>query len=142
MNYLHTYTPPIIHRDLKSMNLLVDNNNTSKIPQTYFQLPNSLAWLYLPYHRELCVAPGVPRIIRPKFCAPTFIPFLAFLATSMSMSLYNQNKYSSTLRRMFPKHFPFATLPTLSQVLFTSLSLKSEQVLDMLRKVEHMLCFL
>ncbi len=24
MNYLHTYSPPIIHRDLKSGNLLVD----------------------------------------------------------------------------------------------------------------------
>eukprot|EP00026_Physarum_polycephalum_P003037 Phypoly_transcript_03046.p1 GENE.Phypoly_transcript_03046~~Phypoly_transcript_03046.p1 ORF type:complete len:740 (+),score=120.64 Phypoly_transcript_03046:24-2222(+) len=31
MNYLHTYSPPIIHRDLKSMNLLVDSNFNVKV---------------------------------------------------------------------------------------------------------------
>jgi serine/threonine protein kinase len=31
MNYLHTYSPPIIHRDLKSHNLLVDKNFNVKI---------------------------------------------------------------------------------------------------------------
>ena len=29
MTYLHTYNPPIIHRDLKSPNLLVDENMVS-----------------------------------------------------------------------------------------------------------------
>ncbi|GAM24730.1 hypothetical protein SAMD00019534_079050 [Acytostelium subglobosum LB1] len=31
MNYLHTYNPKIIHRDLKSVNLLVDNNYNVKV---------------------------------------------------------------------------------------------------------------
>ncbi|KAL8480963.1 hypothetical protein ACS0TY_027476 [Phlomoides rotata] len=31
MSYLHRYNPPIIHRDLKSSNLLVDKNWTVKV---------------------------------------------------------------------------------------------------------------
>jgi serine/threonine protein kinase len=31
MNYLHTFNPPIIHRDLKSHNLLVDQNFNVKV---------------------------------------------------------------------------------------------------------------
>jgi len=31
MNYLHTFSPPIIHRDLKSHNLLVDENFCVKV---------------------------------------------------------------------------------------------------------------
>lgn len=31
MHYLHTAKPPIIHRDLKSLNLLVDNDLTIKV---------------------------------------------------------------------------------------------------------------
>ena len=70
------------------------------IPTFNFPIP----WhgcTYLPSRRELRVAPGVPRIIHPKFCAPTFIPFLVFLAASVSMSLRNRNGCSSALRWMF-----------------------------------------
>lgn len=31
MNYLHTINPPVIHRDLKSQNLLVDENFNVKV---------------------------------------------------------------------------------------------------------------
>lgn len=31
MNYLHTSDPPVIHRDLKSPNLLVDKDYTCKV---------------------------------------------------------------------------------------------------------------
>lgn len=31
MNYLHRSSPPIVHRDLKSPNLLVDKNWTVKV---------------------------------------------------------------------------------------------------------------
>ena len=31
MLFLHLSKPPILHRDLKSLNLLVDNNNTVKV---------------------------------------------------------------------------------------------------------------
>jgi hypothetical protein len=33
MNYLHHCSPPIVHRDLKSSNLLVDKNWTVKVTQ-------------------------------------------------------------------------------------------------------------
>jgi serine/threonine protein kinase len=31
MNYLHNFDPPVIHRDLKSQNLLVDQGYTVKV---------------------------------------------------------------------------------------------------------------
>ena len=31
MNYLHRSSPPVVHRDLKSPNLLVDKNWTVKV---------------------------------------------------------------------------------------------------------------
>lgn len=34
MNYLHRRNPPIVHRDLKSSNLLVDKNWTVKVQTT------------------------------------------------------------------------------------------------------------
>lgn len=39
MNYLHKRNPPIVHRDLKSPNLLVDKNYTVKVK----------LWLYIIY---------------------------------------------------------------------------------------------
>jgi len=30
MNYLHTITPPLLHRDLKSLNVLLKNEVTSE----------------------------------------------------------------------------------------------------------------
>jgi serine/threonine protein kinase len=36
MNYLHHSSPPIIHRDLKSSNLLVDKNWTVKVHWSSF----------------------------------------------------------------------------------------------------------
>lgn len=38
MNYLHHSSPPIIHRDLKSSNLLVDKNWTVKVHDNLFVL--------------------------------------------------------------------------------------------------------
>ena len=38
MNYLHTFDPPIIHRDLKSHNLLVDQNFNVKVTGASSQL--------------------------------------------------------------------------------------------------------
>jgi serine/threonine protein kinase len=42
MNYLHHYSPPIIHRDLKSSNLLVDKNWTVKVVLQFIWSPNLL----------------------------------------------------------------------------------------------------
>jgi serine/threonine protein kinase len=49
MNYLHHSSPPIIHRDLKSSNLLVDKNWTVKVTLEFICFPNILyfpAWLF------------------------------------------------------------------------------------------------
>lgn len=42
MNYLHKYNPPIVHRDLKSPNLLVDKGYTVKVrKKVIFRMNNS-----------------------------------------------------------------------------------------------------
>jgi serine/threonine protein kinase len=50
MNYLHNSIPTVVHRDLKSPNLLVDKNWTVKVStklcSPYFML-SFLTWLYL-----------------------------------------------------------------------------------------------
>ena len=38
MNYLHKRNPPIVHRDLKSPNLLVDKKYTVKVRVEYLEL--------------------------------------------------------------------------------------------------------
>lgn len=39
MNYLHKRNPPIVHRDLKSPNLLVDKNYTVKVKTKLLYFP-------------------------------------------------------------------------------------------------------
>lgn len=38
MNYLHQMKPPIVHRDLKSPNLLVDDSYTVKVTVVKFEV--------------------------------------------------------------------------------------------------------
>lgn len=47
MNYLHRRNPPIIHRDLKSSNLLVDRNWTVKV----YSLNASIRLILVDSHR-------------------------------------------------------------------------------------------
>lgn len=42
MSYLHKHNPPIVHRDLKSPNLLVDKKYTVKVSETIFT-----AWFFV-----------------------------------------------------------------------------------------------
>lgn len=48
MNYLHTSDPPVIHRDLKSPNLLVDKHWRVKVGRLYhsspFPLQHCMSW--------------------------------------------------------------------------------------------------
>ncbi|KAH7547784.1 hypothetical protein JRO89_XS14G0015800 [Xanthoceras sorbifolium] len=60
MNYLHQFKPPIVHRDLKSPNLLVDSNYTVKICD--FGLSRSKANTYL----SSKTAEGTPEWMAPE----------------------------------------------------------------------------
>jgi serine/threonine protein kinase len=46
MNCLHTSVPTIVHRDLKSPNLLVDDNWTVKVSKAIWDLKPELLLLY------------------------------------------------------------------------------------------------
>ncbi|CAK7325312.1 unnamed protein product [Dovyalis caffra] len=60
MNYLHQFRPPIVHRDLKSLNLLVDNSYTVKICD--FGLSRSKAKTYI----SSTNAAGTPEWMAPE----------------------------------------------------------------------------
>ncbi|KAJ6690576.1 hypothetical protein OIU85_006794 [Salix viminalis] len=60
MNYLHQFRPPIVHRDLKSLNLLVDSTYTVKICD--FGLSRSKAKTYI----SSTHATGTPEWMAPE----------------------------------------------------------------------------
>ncbi|PWA60770.1 PAC motif-containing protein [Artemisia annua] len=62
MNYLHHYSPPIVHRDLKSSNLLVDKNWTVKVGD--FGLSR------IRYHTHLNTKAGIGT---PQWMAPEIL---------------------------------------------------------------------
>jgi serine/threonine protein kinase len=47
MNYLHNSSPTVVHRDLKSSNLLVDKNWTVKVT-TELSFPSFILFLLIP----------------------------------------------------------------------------------------------
>lgn len=52
MNYLHTSHPTIVHRDLKSPNLLVDKNWVVKVYETPLWIP--IFFFFLTLHNFVC----------------------------------------------------------------------------------------
>ena len=58
MNYLHNSTPVIVHRDLKSPNLLVDKNWVVKVVSNLF---NKVMGPFLNLHNDVNL-PFVPAI--------------------------------------------------------------------------------
>lgn len=57
MSYLHSFRPPIVHRDLKSHNLLVDHNWNIKVGDFGLSRPQSL---------DLMTAAGTPQWTAPE----------------------------------------------------------------------------
>jgi hypothetical protein len=63
--YLHSFNPPILHRDLRSPNLLVDQNWTIKVRcccqgACWLQLPLRLAAVFMPWLQLLHGEVGAP----------------------------------------------------------------------------------
>lgn len=50
MNYLHQMKPPIVHRDLKSPNLLVDDSYTVKVTNIKLKMLDNLMCPFSEYY--------------------------------------------------------------------------------------------